>query len=364
MGQDGIVKGLILVIRVTAGAGLGLGLAVAASGCFTSHELAPMDAAVWQERAARPDQRFDYPRAEVPFTNHALGPGATPAYSERALVIPSVGDNGQPGNEIRARYLRSELGGRRPLVIVLPIYARYTYPSKRVSSFLQKHSKGAVHVLDVQGPSFLTDWGAIVETTDEVSFFELFAEGVERERVTVVDIRRLVDWAEARPEIDASRVALVGFSRSAIVGGTALTQEPRLAAAVLMMGGAHPHQIVARCTGKRMSAVREHVAATFGWSAGELETHLEPVFAPVDAASYPGRVDPAKVLLFEAAKDECIPASARQALWKTLGRPTTYRMDYRHRWAFLSITPLGGNWLSRRAWDFLEERLDLTVPAG
>jgi dienelactone hydrolase len=332
-----------------------------ASGC-TSHTLTPLTTAADMAPTASGggqagEPQFDYPRTVVPFENHVIGRGASPEYTLRELVIPSLGDNGQDANVIGGSFFRSELEGPRPLVILLPIFARYTYPSKKMSTYIQRHSRGAIHVLDVRGESFLFDWEQANVETDEDRFLELFREGVERERTFVVDIRRLVDWAEQQPEIDGSRVALMGFSRSAIVAATAATQEPRLAATVVIMGGVHQHQIMARCTGPRTSEVREHVEETFGWDQDELEDRLRPIFSVVDAANYPGRVDPATVLVIEAGKDTCIPEEARRALWETMGRPEKITFNYGHKTAFISMTPLGGSWMCRKAWEFLEGRL-------
>jgi dienelactone hydrolase len=338
-------------------------LALAAAAGCTSHTLRPANTTADRLRIAQhgstADAVYRYTPVEVPFDNHLIGRGRTPDYTERELTIPSVGDNGQDGGIVRARYFRSELEGRKPLVIVLPIYARFTYPSRRMATFLQKRSRGAVHVLDVEGRRFLIDWPALIETDRPDRFLDIFRRGIEREQNVVVDIRRIIDWAEQRPEIDGSRVALIGFSRGAIVAGIVATQEPRLAATVLMMGGARPHEIIARCDGKRTSKVRRNAERSFGWDADELEQRLAELFEPVDAASYPGRVDPDSVLIFEATRDECIPESARTALWEAMGRPTTYEMHYRHRMAFAAITPLGGSWLCHRTWDFLRERFDL-----
>jgi dienelactone hydrolase len=308
-------------------------------------------------RAAGADPRYDYPRDEVPFDNSLLGPGATPAYSVRLVKIPSIGDNRQEGNLITGRYYRNDSDEPRPLVIVLPIFARYTYPSAKMSGYLQRHSHGAVHVLDVEGHDFLFDWRTLSETSDDARFMEEIRKGVEAERTIVIDIRRLIDWAEQRPEIDGSRVAVIGFSRSAIVAGLAATQEPRLAATVLIMGGAHPHQIVARCAGKRTSALQRNVRRSFGWDADELERRIADEFALVDAANYPGRVDPRSVLMFEAARDECITETPRAALWHAMGRPKLISLDYGHRIAFAAMTPLGGNWICDRTWEFLQSRL-------
>ena len=77
----------------------------------------------------------------------------------------------------------------------------------------------------------------------------------------------------------------------------------------------------------------------------------------MDAASYPGRVDPAGVLIFEASRDACIQESSRRALREAMGWPETVSLAYGHRIAFAGITPLGGNWICHRAWEFLRQRL-------
>ncbi len=340
------------------------GAAVAAlmqlAGC-TAHVRTPYrgadDVAVVAARETAPSPAFEYTRAEVHVTNHLAGVGATSRYRLRLLEFPSIGDNGQDGNLISARYFQSTATGPRPLVIVLPIWARFTYPSNKICSYLQRHSDGAVHVLDVLGVRFLIDWAELADAPDEETYMALWRRAVERERVTMIDIRRLVDWAAQRPEVDGSRVAIIGFSHSAILAGTVVTQEPRLAAVVLVMGGAHPEQIVAHCRGERTSSVQERAEDGFGWSRDELARRLQPVFEVVDAASYAGRVDPQKVLFFDARRDRCIPESSRDALWEALGRPERISLDYSHRNAFLSMTPLGGSWMCRRIWEFLEPRL-------
>jgi hypothetical protein len=173
----------------------------------------------------------------------------------------------------------------------------------------------------------------------------------------MIDARRLVDWAEQRPEIDGNRVALIGFSIAASVAAGILTQEPRFAAAALVMGGAEQHKIMAYCSGPRLTEVRERVARDFGWTAEDFEVLLEPIMRGVDAAHYPGRVDPKKVLIVDASLDDCMAPECRDSLWEVMGRPERLTMNYDHRRAFYSMTPLGFNWLRYRIWEFLEPRL-------
>ena len=54
---------------------------------------------------------------------------------------------------------------------------------------------------------------------------------------SVIDFRRLVEWAETRAEIDARRLVLIGFSMRANVGSIALTNDPRIGFGVLVVSG-------------------------------------------------------------------------------------------------------------------------------
>ncbi len=82
-----------------------------------------------------------------------------------------------------------------------------------------------------------------------------------------------------------------------------------------------------------------------------------PMFLTIDPASYPGRTDPSRVLIIEAGRDTCVPENCRDDLWEALGRPEKITLDYGHKKAFLSFTPLGNNWMRRQIWDFFEAKL-------
>jgi len=269
------------------------------------------------------------------------------------VSFPSIGN----GGPVEVDYHRSTLPGRHPVVIVLPIWGRYVYPSNAVTRTLRKRSEGTIHVLNVLDDGFLTDWPALETAPDEKAFTAIFAAGAETERNTVIDIRRLVDWTESRPEIDRKAIGLVGFSHSAIIAPTVAAAEPRIAASVLIMGGALPHRIVAHCAGPRMTAVQQRATSAFGWDRDRLEGVLEPLYAAIDPANYPGEIDPESVLIFEAGNDTCIDEVARTALWEAAGRPQRWVINTSHKRAFLTMTPLNLNWMRRRIWEFFEDRL-------
>ena len=307
--------------------------------------------------AIRPatDPVFAYPAEPIPVEDHLVS--SKGRYELHRISFPSVAENGQYGNLVTVDYHESRVPGRHPVVIVLPIWGRHVYPSNAVTRTLRKRSDGTMHVLNVLGEDFLIDWPKLGTLTDENEFIETWTRGAENEIATVIDIRRLVDWAEGRPEIDADRIGLIGFSPGAMLAPALAAQEPRISATVLVMGGADPHEVIARCVGARTEGVQVHAQETFGWTRDEMAATLGPIYDPVNAASFPARVDPASVLIFEAGRDECVPESSRDALWEAMGRPERYTIDADHRHAFYTMTPLRFNWMRKKIWSFFETRL-------
>jgi len=301
------------------------------------------------------DPHFHYDIAPIEADNHVVDRNRH--YEIRRLSFPSIGDNGQAGNLVTVDYHRSLAPGSHPVVIVLPIWGRHIYPSNAVTRTLRKRSNGRIHVLNVLGADYLIDWPKLAVETDEDVFFDTWVEGAEREITMVIDMKRLVDWAEDRPEIDGDRIALIGFSHGAMLAPALAAQEPRIRATVLVMGGANPHEVIARCVGARTENVQLHAEETFGWTKEEMAAILEPIYSPMNAVNYPNRVDPNRILIFDAGKDECVPESARDALWKAMGHPERYTINSDHRHAFYTMTPLNFNWMRKKIWSFYKEHL-------
>lgn len=278
-------------------------------------------------------------------------------YDRLRLQFPSVGDNGQVDDLVTVRYHRSTKPGRHPAVIVLPIWGRSTYPSKATVTTIRRRSDGRMHVLDVRGDDFVIPWPELQAAPDADTFTELWRQGAVRERNQAIDLLRLVDWAEQRPEIDADRIAIVAFSKGVMNAALAALHDQRFAAVLLVMGGAHPHEVIARCDGPRTVDTFAVAEGRFGWSFEAYEALLEKLFFNLDAARYPGRVDPSKVLMVKAGKDTCISETAYDDLWLALDRPERIVIDANHRKAFYTMTPLRLSWLRGDLWEFLERKL-------
>ena len=84
---------------------------------------------------------------------------------------------------------------------------------------------------------------------------------------------------------------MLGFSMGALVASVAMPNEPRLAAGVLAMGGADPHDILAACN-HEIARGREHLLAHLAWSLDKYRDELAKALARINPGSLPGMVDP------------------------------------------------------------------------
>jgi len=265
-----------------------------------------------------------------------------------------VGKNGQADNMLTVRYYEDPTGGPKPLVVVLPIWGSFTYPSAVVTGDLV--GRGRVNVMRVLGAERVIDWNALAEAPDPSAFRVEVERMVERVRTSVIDLRRVLDWAETRPFVDATRIAMVGFSQSTLQVEAVMASDVRLAAAVLVMGVAHPHRIFATCSGWP-AIVRNAVLPRFGWTSEEFADNLAPLVRSIDAAHLGSRLDPERLLIFDAEYDHCVPRDAREALWNATGRPARVSILSSHVGSFLAMTFLGGNHIRQRIVEFFDRTL-------
>lgn len=271
------------------------------------------------------------------------------------VSFPSVGDNGQDQNLVTALYYESKTPGKKKLVVVLPIWGTHTYPSRKITESLLKYSKGEMNVLRILGANFLFNWDGMRAISNEQEFVAMTEQMVKRVQTHVIDIRRAIDWAERQPA-NSSHVGLIGFSLGATVAGLVAENEPRIGASVLAMGGANINEMFATCFG-RAEETRKVIIERLGWTRDIFEQRLAQPLAPINPASFPGRVDPSRVIMFEAEYDTCIPKSGRDALWNAMGKPQRVIWPYNHKMAFLTMTPLGLNDMRHRIYKFLDAAL-------
>jgi dienelactone hydrolase len=236
----------------------------------------------------------------------------------------------------------------------LPIWGVHTLPSNELAQEITEGGGGAVNVLQIHGDKMLFDMARVAYAPTPEIFLSYINEMADRVVSTVIDIRRLVDWAETRPEIDRDRIALTGFSLGAMVASLALSNEPRLTAGILVVGGASPQEAFATCGGSA-GAMRQMITERFKWSAAQFRNSLERPLSRIDPARFAGKVDARRVLIIEAGEDSCLSQASRQKFWEAMGRPERIVYQYDHRATFMAMTFLGGGNLQQEAFHFLRK---------
>jgi hypothetical protein len=338
---------------------LALTLAIASAGCVlhVNRELSPPPGFTYA-----PSAHGDAAFADAATPSDPPGVRLAPMDSTRTHDIlrfeyASSGHNGHPQNIVEGLYLRSRDPGPKKLVVVMPIWGTSTYPPDKISHGYARHAGKDANVIWIYDSAPLFPWATLRGARTEAEFMAMARDSAERYRSAVVDMRRLIDWAATQPEIDSTRIAFVGFSMSALVTATLLGNEPRIDAAVLMMGAAHYADVFASC-GDRVAEVRDHVMKTFGWSLDQYRSFFAGLFDRADPIKYAGRYDPDKILMIDTMFDDCMPESARAALWEVTGQPQRITLLYHHRTAFYSLTPLGLNFTRRKIYHFLDKALE------
>ncbi|MBI3299420.1 MAG: hypothetical protein HYZ75_14730 [Elusimicrobia bacterium] len=116
-------------------------------------------------------------------------------------------------------------------------------------------------------------------------------------RQAVADARRALDVLEADPDVDGSRLAVLGVSLGALVGSAAFAQDPRPKAAVFCLGGAAFVELLTN------SAMTGPLVRTLGLDPAELKKS----WAGLDPLEVPQTVR-RPVFLVNAKSDTVIPA--------------------------------------------------------
>lgn len=274
------------------------------------------------------------------------------------LSMPSVGDNGQPDRRVEARYFESTRPGAKRLVVILPIYGKSHYPSRKLARILTRERDAHhLNVLMLTGEANLYRPDLMEAAHTGAELVAEIGDTAERMRVTVVDTLRLIDWAAARPEVEPGRIGVAGFSFSAVLASLVMAFDERVGAGVFFMGGGHIHEIFAHCDGNQVADARQVLTRRLGWSQETFADRLEPVLAPVDPMAYTDRLRDRPILLAESPVDRVIPERSSRDLWEALGQPERLILRFSHRTAFLSMTPLGANYANRKIRTFFLDNL-------
>lgn len=134
-------------------------------------------------------------------------------------------------------------------------------------------------------------------------------------RQAVLDIRRAGDWLARRPDIEPSRVGLVGISLGAVIGSLAIGVDDHFGRSIFLIGGGDLPAIV-------MHGSKETVAAKERLEKeGFTVERLRDLWKDVEPITFAPRVRPEEVLMINAESDEVIPRECTERLRQAMGSP-------------------------------------------
>ncbi len=170
-------------------------------------------------------------------------------------------------------------------------------------------------------------------------------------RVSVVNIRQALDWAETRPEIDADRLGVGGISFGGYVAAIALGVDPRLKAGAILLACGNQEKLAWTRRSRRFAkydiseaVFKEHQEAYFAYVSEVAERGFENVAPPLpgypfDPYTFGSAISDKQVLLMNARWDEYFPREAALEFWRACGRPKQVWLPAGHAsaWFFYPI---------------------------
>jgi dienelactone hydrolase len=227
-------------------------------------------------------------------------------------------------NTVYCDYYRPRGPGPFPCVIVLDITGGDQSVSRIISTRLAQDRIAALFVQ-------MAYYGPRRPANSRVRLMSVnLPQTVEAVRQTVLDLRCAAAWLGSRPEIDASRLGIMGTSLGSLMATLTAEMEPRFRRVGVLLGGGglvdtfwdDPRTKPYRTAYELVGGTKEKVAK---------------FFAPLDPLTCAANLKDRKLLIMAGKRDEILPPSMARALWKASGEQKLVWFDCTHYGAILYL---------------------------
>lgn len=200
-----------------------------------------------------------------------------------------------------------------PVILVLPILNGQKDLVRPFASHYAKHGFAAVIVDTVQRRTLLED---------------LITPQAAIER-TVMRHRRVLDWIEARPDLDAGRIGVFGASLGGFNALYLAALDDRVRAVVpALVAGDLPY-VMTHSNERRIVEAVEGAKAELSMTSEELRVYLDRKLE-TDLLALAPHVDPSRVLMVIAKRDKAVPYEKQVELREALGSPAAIYLPTGH----------------------------------
>jgi fermentation-respiration switch protein FrsA (DUF1100 family) len=229
-------------------------------------------------------------------------------------------------NTVYAEYYRPKKNGPIPCVIVLDITGGDQSLSRLIARHLAQNGVGGLFVqMAYYGPRRPPGSNLRLLSMDIDHSFKAITQ-------TVLDLRRATAWMEARPEVDKTRLGIMGTSLGSFMAALTAEMEPKLGRVSVLLGGGgfvdgywdHPQAVPYR---KMYEAV------------GGTKKMAQDFIADIDPITHAGLLKDRKVLIIAAKNDEIVPPKMAENLWKASGEQRIIWLNAGHYSAAVFILP-------------------------
>lgn len=330
-------------------------LAFLSSGCITIS--APPKGGYQKPAVEVPPETRPFSYKKEPH-HETVGP-AWPHGSETHSVFNLSFHSVTKGERVRAEYWKNKTSGKKKLIIILPIIESTRFAGEHYAHVMTLWNGNTdFNVLLVEDTKKIVYNQEFKDSKNETEFLSWLGVTARAISNYVIDIRRLVDWAETQPEINAENIGIIGGSLSATMAALVMAHEPRIRSGVFDKGGGSFGDILAESQEPGMKEARSTVMEKFGWTQYEFEGKAKPVLKPMDPVIWATNINPANILFISARDDTWIPKQSIENFWESLGKPERLEYNTGHKTAFVfSLTLLGGHYADYRIYNHFKTTL-------
>lgn len=213
---------------------------------------------------------------------------------------------------IEFEYYDVDGDSRTPVIVLLPIFNGQLGIPRYFARYFANQGLSAVVVTRGRDP--LTALTAPAETVQG----------------NLLDYRRVLDWIEEQPELDAHRIGVFGMSLGGMDAVMLAALDHRVQALVVAMAGGDLSYLLAHTNYRRVVRMIGEIAEEIGTSRAALVAKLDDDIEldPLAVARY---VDAERVLMILTRTDAIVPFEAQQELRTSMGSPESLYLATGHR---------------------------------
>lgn len=254
----------------------------------------------------------------------------TPRWLRYAVDFPTAHPTRyEENNTVRGEYFQPRHADNAPLVILLHGMGDHSViPCNLLARTLAKRGMACFVLYFVFHSSRMPE---VIKKRLPVLTPEEWFEGY---RISVIDVRQVIDWAKSRAEINEEQIAVIGISFGGFISAITMGIDKRIRAGVFLIAGGNSEKISWKSRKSTMRKGYKRTEAEFNHSQNHYAQYLAEVaekgFENVTPARKSFLTDPMTfapylrqrpILMINALWDEYIPREATLDFWKACGKP-------------------------------------------